>query len=199
MMKAGQQDTNAVHIVSPSWNRELRTMKLRWLSPHCSIIDPNLWDGTTQSEFVLQDKSPLLFFIFFFLFFCFLFLRDSVSLYSPGCPGTHFVDRAGLELRNLPASASQVLGLKACATTPGKSPLLNFSEMPSKTARDMSPEILSPMIYPQTESSFSELIFMFRALEYIWSNQIIIENYNYIDKFFCNLCLLIRNNRWSSF
>jgi hypothetical protein len=27
------------------------------------------------------------------------------------------VDQAGLELRNLPASASQVLGLKACATT----------------------------------------------------------------------------------
>jgi hypothetical protein len=26
---------------------------------------------------------------------------------------------AGLELRNLPASASQVLGLKVCATTPG--------------------------------------------------------------------------------
>jgi hypothetical protein len=39
--------------------------------------------------------------------------------YSPGCPGTHFVDQAGLELRNPPASASQVLGLKACATTPG--------------------------------------------------------------------------------
>jgi hypothetical protein len=43
--------------------------------------------------------------------------RDRVSLYSPGCPGTHFVDQAGLELRNLPASASRVLGLKACATT----------------------------------------------------------------------------------
>jgi hypothetical protein len=48
--------------------------------------------------------------------FCFVF-RDRVSLYSPGCPGTHSVDQAGLELRNLPASASQVLGLKACATT----------------------------------------------------------------------------------
>jgi hypothetical protein len=40
-----------------------------------------------------------------------------VSLYSPGCPGTHSVDQACLELRNPPASASQVLGLKACATT----------------------------------------------------------------------------------
>jgi hypothetical protein len=40
-----------------------------------------------------------------------------VSVCSPDCPGTHFIDQAGLELRNLPASASQVLGLKACATT----------------------------------------------------------------------------------
>jgi hypothetical protein len=32
-------------------------------------------------------------------------------------PGTHSVDQAGLELRNLPASASRVLGLKTYATT----------------------------------------------------------------------------------
>jgi hypothetical protein len=50
--------------------------------------------------------------------------RDRVSLCSPGCPGTHSVDLAGVELRNLPASASQVLGLKVCATTPGQ---LSFS------------------------------------------------------------------------
>jgi hypothetical protein len=52
-------------------------------------------------------------------FFFFLVFRDRVSLCSPGCPGTHSVDQAGLELRNPPASASRVLGLKACATTPG--------------------------------------------------------------------------------
>jgi hypothetical protein len=57
-------------------------------------------------------------FIYLFCLFCFVF-RDGVSLYSPGCPETHFVDQTGLELRNPPASASQVLGLKACATTPG--------------------------------------------------------------------------------
>jgi hypothetical protein len=57
-------------------------------------------------------------FIFYVFGFILLF-RDRVSLYSPGCPGTHFVDQAGLELRNPPASASQVLGLKVCATTPG--------------------------------------------------------------------------------
>jgi hypothetical protein len=56
-------------------------------------------------------RSPLGILVFFLVF------RDRVSLYSLGCPGTHFVDQAGLELRNPPASASQVLGLKACATT----------------------------------------------------------------------------------
>jgi hypothetical protein len=51
-------------------------------------------------------------------FFCFVFFvfRDRVSLFNNGCPGTHSVDQAGLELRNPPASASQVLGLKAYAT-----------------------------------------------------------------------------------
>jgi hypothetical protein len=49
-------------------------------------------------------------------FFCFVFW-DRVSLCIPDCPGTHSVDQAGFELRNLPASASQVLGLKECATT----------------------------------------------------------------------------------
>ena len=56
------------------------------------------------------------------IFFFFFSFQDRVSLCSPGCPGTHFVDQAGLELRNSPASASasasRVLGLKACATMP---------------------------------------------------------------------------------
>jgi hypothetical protein len=62
----------------------------------------------------------VVFFVFcFFLFVFFVFFRDRVSLYSLGCPGTHFVDQAGLKLRNPPASASRVLGLKACPTMPG--------------------------------------------------------------------------------
>jgi hypothetical protein len=60
-----------------------------------------------------NDNSLSSFFSFFFFF------RDRVSLCSLGCPGTYSVDQAGLELRNLPVSASRVLGLKACATTPG--------------------------------------------------------------------------------
>jgi hypothetical protein len=51
-----------------------------------------------------------------FFFFFLLVFRDRVSLCSSGCPGTHSVVQAGLELRNLPASASRVLGLKACTT-----------------------------------------------------------------------------------
>ncbi|EDL27898.1 mCG145428, partial [Mus musculus] len=47
-----------------------------------------------------------------------------ISLCSPGCPGTHSVDQADLELRNPPAFASQVLGLKARATTPGLNSLI---------------------------------------------------------------------------
>jgi hypothetical protein len=59
----------------------------------------------------------LSFFLPFFLSFFLSVFQDRVSLCSPGFPESHSVDQAGLELRNLPASASQVLGLKACATT----------------------------------------------------------------------------------
>jgi hypothetical protein len=41
--------------------------------------------------------------IFFFLVLV-LVLWDRVSLCSPGCPGTHSVDQAGLKLRDPPAS-----------------------------------------------------------------------------------------------
>jgi hypothetical protein len=53
----------------------------------------------------------------FYTFFVVVVLFFRVSLYSPGCPGIHSVDQAGLELRDPPTFASQVLGLKACATT----------------------------------------------------------------------------------
>jgi hypothetical protein len=49
----------------------------------------------------------------------FLFFSRQGFSGSPVCPETHFVDQAGLELRNPPAPASKVLGLKACATTAG--------------------------------------------------------------------------------
>jgi hypothetical protein len=70
----------------------------------CRFLFCLVWFGLVWFCFVL----------FCFVLFCFVF-RDRVSLYSPGCPGTHSVDQAGLELRNPPDSASRVLGLKACA------------------------------------------------------------------------------------
>lgn len=50
-----------------------------------------------------------------FLFFFFLFGTGFLS--SSGCPGTYSVDQAGL--RDPPASAPQVLELKAYTTVPG--------------------------------------------------------------------------------
>ena len=48
-----------------------------------------------------------------------LILGDRVSLFSLGFPGSHFVDQAGLELRDPSVSASRVLGLKTYATMHG--------------------------------------------------------------------------------
>ena len=59
--------------------------------------------------------AQLLLVILFFLFGLFSF-SDRVSLYSPGCARAHSVDQVELKLRNPPASASQVQGLKACTT-----------------------------------------------------------------------------------
>ena len=68
--------------------------------------------GNTTITTLLNYHNPKLHSKLYFLVF-----RDRVSLCSPGRPGTQSVDQAGLELRNLTVSASQVLGLKACATT----------------------------------------------------------------------------------
>jgi hypothetical protein len=67
-----------------------------------------VWERARAFLFLFSE----LFFFFFFWFFE---------------TGFHSVDQAGLELRNPPASASQVLGLKACATTTWLSELLRHS------------------------------------------------------------------------
>lgn len=51
----------------------------------------------------------------FFILFLFLFFQTCFHG-SPGCPGTH-TDQTGLKCRDLPASASLVLGVKAGTTT----------------------------------------------------------------------------------
>jgi hypothetical protein len=61
-----------------------------------SSSQPAIFTQSTQFDFCG--------FCFCFLVFC--FFQGRVSLWSPAYPGTHSVDQAGLELRNLPASAS---------------------------------------------------------------------------------------------
>jgi hypothetical protein len=90
----------------------LRTLKI------CDKIGPYCYfkfGANRQFDFFFTSLSHLGQASEFFCCCC-CFSRQG-SLCSPGCPGTHFVDQAGLELRNPPASASQVLGLKACTTT----------------------------------------------------------------------------------
>ena len=86
------------------------------------------WGLKLDHQLTRQAATSPSFLFFFLCFFCLLFVfrffRNRVSLYSPGCPGTHSVEQAGLELRNPPASASQMLGLKACATTTQHGPRL---------------------------------------------------------------------------
>jgi hypothetical protein len=61
------------------------------------------------------QNSVAIFFVC--LFVCLFVFRDRVSLCCSGCSGTHSVDQAGLRLRDPPAFASQVLGLKVCIVT----------------------------------------------------------------------------------
>jgi hypothetical protein len=80
------------------------------------VLGPKLYPPSHHSS----PSNSVLFFGFGWLVGWFLVFRHRVSLCSPGCPGTHSVDQAGLELSNLLASASQVLGLKAFTTTAGQ-------------------------------------------------------------------------------
>jgi hypothetical protein len=57
------------------------------------------------------------------LFVCLFVFRDRVSLCTLECLGTHSANQAVFKLRNPPASASLVLGLKACATTAWLAPV----------------------------------------------------------------------------
>ena len=64
--------------------------------------------------FLWEAHTHALLYALFSLLYFFL-SQDRVSLCSLGFPGTRFVDQAGLELvRDLPVSASQVLGSSGC-------------------------------------------------------------------------------------
>jgi hypothetical protein len=97
------------HTHSPCFRKTGLIIDPDWLIMLCGHIMCYTTLDTLFCVYLIQQ-------FFFFVFGLFVF-PDRVSLCSPGCLGTHSVDQAGLQLRNLPASASQVLGLKSCATT----------------------------------------------------------------------------------
>ena len=79
---------------------------MTWFIDQLEVTKPNI-SLIQVSDLLYSNWLRLWMSVIFFFFF--LFFRDKVSLCSPGCPETHFVDQAGLELRNPPASASLAL------------------------------------------------------------------------------------------
>jgi hypothetical protein len=86
-----------------SWHLRLflgaKALKHILSHPRCSAVGGQL-DHPCLKYFVFHKESFLLvkFKYSKFYFFFFLVFRDRISLCSPGYPGTHFVDQAGLEL-----------------------------------------------------------------------------------------------------
>jgi hypothetical protein len=102
----------------PGLRREFRPVKVSESLSQTTAEGEGSKIAIKENEFNIYLFWNLTIYIYFVLFCFVVFVfRDRVSLCSPGCPGTHFVDQASLKLRNPSASASQVLGLKPCATT----------------------------------------------------------------------------------
>lgn len=86
-------------------------------NPPQRIPKPSISPATTDHPFPLRGQlSPQhLFTECLHIFVCFCFPRQHLCV-TPGGPETCTVDQSGLELKDLPATASWVLGLKTCAT-----------------------------------------------------------------------------------
>lgn len=68
------------------------------------------YDSNIEEYVMVTHVTSFLFMLFALWVLLFvLFLRW--SLQSSACPGTHFIDQAGLRLRDPPPSASQCWGL----------------------------------------------------------------------------------------
>jgi hypothetical protein len=87
-----------------------------WFPP-LSEIQPSSFVASFLPVDIKYFIANIHLFVYSFMYLFILVFRDRVSLCSTSCPGIHFVHQAGLELRNPPASASQVLGLKVSTTT----------------------------------------------------------------------------------
>ena len=65
----------------------------------------------------MHESLSALDFLFVWLVFVFCFFETGFLCIALAVLELNFVDQAGLQLRNPPAFASRVLGLKACTTT----------------------------------------------------------------------------------
>ena len=98
-------DPSTLHSVNADWGY--------FLTVHCSVPGrvPSHLSRVLTLGCVFTSSCLLLFFVLF------CFFRDRVSMYSPGCPGTHSVDQAGLNSETHLPLPPRVLGLQVCATT----------------------------------------------------------------------------------
>jgi hypothetical protein len=85
--------------------------RLEWLSSseHCLLFQRSWVQLPATTWWELMPSSDMQVYMQSHVHENKLVFRDRVSLCSPGCSGTHFVDQAGLKLRNPPASASRML------------------------------------------------------------------------------------------
>jgi hypothetical protein len=107
-------------------------------------------------HFLLSDRGASRDISYFYILFIYLFIYLETGFLCIALAVLELtVDQADLrtELRNLPASVSQVLGLKACATTPGKVFLKGCLKLSAK--------------YTRLEIGLSEELFWERILQYI--------------------------------
>jgi hypothetical protein len=140
-------------------------LELQMVVSHCVCWELN---PSLLQEHVLLTNSLA---CYTYFLFCFLFFETGF-LCSPGCPGTRFVDQAGLELRNRPASTSRVLGLKAWATTPGfVIPIFNWLKLLhflKKCKKPFVNVVSNSFAKPIRSVSFSSVCL-------VWKSEVILE------------------------
>jgi hypothetical protein len=76
-------------------NKEIHKLSFKTEMSFLVFWEMEMWSLRPQG---FQSCSNRFFFLFLFFF------ETGFLCCSPGCPGTHSVDQAGLELRNPPAS-----------------------------------------------------------------------------------------------
>ena len=103
---------NNLLTLQPQGGHKNKGASLRLRKP--DTIALSLWDHKLLRSGPRSPSGRRVTFYYWFLFLVFVFdFWDRISLCRPGCPGTHSVDQASLELTEI---RLPLLGLKECAT-----------------------------------------------------------------------------------